>query len=132
LRAAALLFLLAACDGPPTHILPGSLYEVGRDCVDPTASIDVVIGPDPGNACMPTCLVTPAGQNGAPAGIYVTTECPPYPPLDDTSGSQPGCAGALAAYANGAVCAAAADDGGAGDADDGGGSAEGGDGSPGP
>jgi hypothetical protein len=117
LRAAVLLLLVAACDDPQTHVLPGSLYEVDRDCVDPTASIDVVPGPDPGNACAPMCLVTPAGQNGAPAGIYVTTECPPYPPLDDTTGNNPACTGALAAFATGKVCAVSTgDDGGTGDA----------------
>jgi hypothetical protein len=101
---AALLLTLGACESPPVHILQAQAYEAARDCVDPTIDIDVVDGPDPGGGCDPVCIVTPAGQNGAPTGIYVTTECGPYPPLDDTSGSEPACVAALAALARGDVC----------------------------
>ena len=103
---AAVLALAPACSGQPTHVLAGQLYETSRDCVDPTASIDIVDGPDPGAPCAATCLVTPIGQNGSGAGVYVTTTCAPYPPLDDTSGAEAACAGALAALARGDVCQA--------------------------
>jgi hypothetical protein len=82
----------------------GQLYEANRDCIDPTTSVDIVDGPDPGLDCAPTCLVTPAGQNGAATGVYVTTECGAFAALDDTSGSSPYCARALAALARSDVC----------------------------
>ncbi len=110
LAPVALLALVAggfaACDGPQDHVLPGNLYEVAGNCLDPTSSIDFVPGPDPGNCPTPTCVVTPAGANGAPVGVYVTTECGPFPPLDITWDGTPGsgpppawCPAALAAYA---------------------------------
>jgi hypothetical protein len=95
----------AGCDGPQQHVLPGQLYEAARDCIDPTSSIDLVPGSDPGYGCSPTCVVTPAGVNGGAAGVYVTNECGPFPPLDDTSGTSPYCAPALAALARGDICA---------------------------
>jgi hypothetical protein len=104
---AAGALLVLACNEPDRHVLLGQLYEAGRDCIDPTVSIDIVDGPDPG-FCMdqPTCIVTPAGTNGSGAGVYVTTMCGPFPPLDDTSGTPVGCEGALAALARGDICAA--------------------------
>jgi hypothetical protein len=101
--------VLFGCTDYQTHVLPGQLYEAARDCIDPTTSIDIVDGPDPGTCSPPTCIVTPAGQNGGATGIYVTTECGPYPPLDDTSGSEALCTAALAAFAQGNVCASDAD-----------------------
>jgi hypothetical protein len=101
------LFLLAcaiACESPSTHVLLGQPYEANRDCVDPTTSIDIVDGPDPGFGCSPTCVVTPIGQNGSEGGVYVTTMCGPYPPLDDTTGMPAGCAGALAAFGRADTC----------------------------
>lgn len=86
------------------HVVLGQLYEAGRDCLDPTGSVDVVDGPDPGLNCAPTCLVAPIGQSGSGAGVYVTTACGPYPPLDDTTGTPPGCAGALAALERADIC----------------------------
>jgi hypothetical protein len=108
LRAAAIVLLasVVACPGPGTHVLLGHLYEASRDCVDPTSSIDIVDGPEPGSGCPPTCVVTPAGQNGGGVGVYVTTTCGPYPPLDDTTGAPAGCADALAAFARSDVCTA--------------------------
>jgi hypothetical protein len=97
--------VLLACQKPGFHILLGQLYEASGDCIDPTTSIDIVEGPDPGLDCMPTCIVTPIGQNGGPFGVYVSTMCGPYPPLDDTSGSEPACTAALAAFAQGNICA---------------------------
>jgi hypothetical protein len=114
-------YALAACQKPGFHVLLGQLYEASQDCVDPTTSIDLVEGPDPGFQDMATCLVTPMGQNGGPFGVYVTTMAGPYPPLDDTSGSEPLCVKALAALARGAICSVA--DAAAGSADDGGGDA---------
>jgi hypothetical protein len=104
LAAGALLAL--ACTDPGSHVLLAQLYEPARDCIDPTASLDIVVGPDPGFCDKtPTCIVTPAGQNGSGAGVYVTTMCGPFPPLDDTTGMLHGCEGALAALARGDVCA---------------------------
>lgn len=99
-----LLVWAMACDDPRTHVLLGQLYEPHRDCVDPTTSIDIVDGPDPGFGCSPTCVVTPIGQNGSQGGVYVTTMCGPFPPLDDTTGMPAGCAGALAALARADTC----------------------------
>jgi hypothetical protein len=105
-----LAFALGACESPQQHVLIGQLYEVGRDCVDPTSSIDFVPGPDTGYACSPTCVVTAAGANGAPTGVYVTTACGPFPVQDTTSdgtedsGVPVWCPAALAAFARGDVC----------------------------
>jgi hypothetical protein len=102
--------VMGACDGPQQHVLLGQLYEVGRDCVDPTSSIDLVPGTDQGYDCSPTCVVTAAGANGAPAGVYVTTACGAFPALDTTSdgtedsGVPVWCPAALAAFARGDVC----------------------------
>jgi hypothetical protein len=104
---------LAACDEARSHVLLGQLYEASRDCLDPTSSIAVVDGPDPGFGCDPTCVATPLGQNGSAAGVYVTTMCGPYPPSYEEVDGAPdnittlaGCAGAFGALARGDTCSA--------------------------
>ena len=104
--ALVLLKCASGCQGPNSHVLLGQLYEANRGCIDPTTSIDIVDGPDPGSGCSATCVVIPLGQNGGRAGVYVTTMCGPYPVLDDTTGTPAGCAEALAALDRGDVCAA--------------------------
>jgi hypothetical protein len=105
--AAALLAL--ACNEPDKHILLGQRYDVAGNCLQPTSSIDIVIGSDPGDCSPATCVVTPSGV------VYATGMCGPYPPLDDTSGTAADCPGALAALANGVVCGGGDDGGPSGD-----------------
>jgi hypothetical protein len=94
--------LLAGCVEPRSHIFGGRLYERARDCVETTTTIDVVDGPDPTAPCDRSCLVVP-GEAG-PA-VYVSTVCAPYPPQVDTSGTDPTCLRALAAYDRNDTCA---------------------------
>lgn len=122
----------AACDDNiRSHIYAGAQYEQAKGCLDSYATIDVVDGDDTGNQCAPVCLM-----NG---GVYyVSTMCPPYPPLfavtngdgGAEAGVDPTCVAALAARAAGTVCrgdagvaeggsdaaAEGGDDGGGGDA----------------
>ncbi len=110
--AALAASIVAACSrSPDTHVVLGQRYDAGGDCLEPTSSIEVLEGSDPGLGCDPTCVVTPGGV------VYATTECgSQFSSFDDTSGADPSCAGALAALKNMVVCGAG-DDGG-GDATD--------------
>ncbi|MGH7437904.1 MAG: hypothetical protein ACRENE_19670 [Polyangiaceae bacterium] len=97
--------LLVACASPDRHVVLGQRYDVAANCLQPTSSIDIVEGSDPGLTCSATCVVTPSGV------VYASTECGSFPSLDDTSGADPRCAGALAALINMTLCGAG-DDGG--------------------
>jgi hypothetical protein len=117
--------LLAACDEPNAHIFTGQQFEAQGQCLEPPTALDVVSGAGATLTCAPTCL-TQSSQ------VYVSTQCPPYPPQftvetqSSVGGASDPCAAALSAFAAGAMCD---DDGGAGDAavdDAGGGDAEGG------
>jgi hypothetical protein len=103
-RLALALVGLVACKDAVSHIYPGRRYDPARKCVESTTSIDVVEGSDPGSACAPTCIVSPPSSKGDTT-IYVSKECPPYPPLFDTSGRPPGCDEAVRAYTAGCACA---------------------------
>ena len=107
LFGAALLFgarTLGACDQETSHLLIGQLFEPARGCLDPEGSIALVNGPVPDQACPPTCLVGPSGQNGSASSVYVTTMCGPYPELDDPSGAPAGCSDALDALRRNDIC----------------------------
>jgi hypothetical protein len=96
-RIALALLLCASCKDTISHIYAGRRYDPVGHCVDLTSSIDVVDGNDPGATCAPTCLLSPPTKTGETT-VYVSRECPPYPPLFDTSGQSPTCADALRAY----------------------------------
>lgn len=87
-----------ACGGPDSHVLSGRRYLADRDCVEGLTSVDVVEGPDPGRECDPQCIVGQSPLLDGGSAIYVTTQCPPYPPTFDLSGSNVACPGALAAF----------------------------------
>jgi hypothetical protein len=91
----------AACSDTASHILQGSFYVAGRDCLGTPSSVDVVSGGDPGT-CAPACVVQ-INAEGGPA-VYVTTTCPPYSPDWDTTGKNADCAPALAAFARSDTC----------------------------
>ncbi|AKU96902.1 hypothetical protein AKJ09_03566 [Labilithrix luteola] len=63
--------------------------------------MDVVSGGDPGD-CAPTCMLLPNDDAGP--SVFVTTMCPPYPFGADTSGSDPACPKALAAFDRNDTC----------------------------
>jgi hypothetical protein len=117
--------VLAACDEPNAHIFSGQQFEAQGQCLEAPTALDVIGGSGATLTCDPACL-TQSSQ------VYVSTQCPPYPPqfavetansLGDASDP---CAAALNAYAAGAMCG---DDAGEGDAavgDASGGDAEGG------
>lgn len=102
----------------------GQRYDAAGGCLEPTSSIGIVSGSDPGLGCTrtPTCVVTPSGV------LYVSTECASpggpedagasFPSLDDTSGTDPACADALAALMNMVICGGGAGDDGGDDATD--------------
>jgi hypothetical protein len=100
----AAAWLALACNEPDRHVLLGQRYDVPGNCLEPTSSIDIVVGSDPGDCSPATCVVTPGGV------VYATNMCGPYPSLDDTSGTAVECTGALAALTNGTLCGSASGD----------------------
>jgi hypothetical protein len=98
---------------PKEHLIVGQLYEPAQGCVDPSSGIATTDGEPTFTSCTPTCLVEPVGQNGSEQGIFITTDCGPFPAIDDTSGTIQGCDQALAAFNAGTICAS--EDAGAGD-----------------
>jgi hypothetical protein len=97
------LLLAAACKDTVSHIYAGRQYDPTNHCVEPTSTIDVVEGDDPGAACLPVCLVSPPSSTGQTA-TYVSKECAPYPPLFDISGNSPDCVDALLQYNAAKAC----------------------------
>ena len=72
-------------------------FEAARSCLDPYTAVDIISGPGGEIRCAPACLVS--------SGVtYVSTMCPPYPPLFDTTGTDPTCAAALSAFARSDYC----------------------------
>jgi hypothetical protein len=101
------LALVAACDDSNTrsHVYAGRQLEDARGCLDPTSSIDVVEGPEPPSTCSPTCIVSPPDFDSGLTTVYVSTMCPPLPAAPfDTTGSDPRCSTALAAYQANTTC----------------------------
>ncbi|WP_394844516.1 hypothetical protein LZC95_46615 [Pendulispora brunnea] len=94
---------LASCDDG-SHAYGARAYDRARGCLGPTQSLDVVSGDDPGSNCAIKCLVPRSSGAGAETAVYVSRQCPPYPPQFDTSGLQPGCVEAIAALERGAFC----------------------------
>jgi hypothetical protein len=110
-RASWTVFALASsCSDPSSHPYIAEKYEPARDCLDHSTAIDVVNGPSPGASCAAVCLFGSAvllGLDGGADGggeAYVSTMCPPYPPLFDTGGTNPVCTPALAALTRSDVC----------------------------
>jgi len=91
-----------AC-GTPDHVFAGRRFNRTNGCLDPVSLLDVVRGADPGSTCDPLCFVALDGDGGVP-DLYISRECGPYPPLFETSGKDPDCARAFAAFANGPSC----------------------------
>lgn len=110
LGLAAAVKIAAGCGEQDSHPYVAELYEPGGDCLDPSTGIDVVEGASAASDCTPVCLYgTPdiiGLDDGGPEGgqTYVSTMCPPYPALFDTSGQGPYCAQALAALTRDDVC----------------------------
>jgi hypothetical protein len=90
-----------ACGSASSHIFLGRPYDDQRQCLGDTAGVDVVSGPDPGLGCAATCLI---GKLDETSTVYVSTACAPFPMFFDTSGTDPRCAGALAASARSDIC----------------------------
>jgi hypothetical protein len=90
-----------ACTNNTSHIYLGRPYDDQRQCLGDTAGVDVVSGNDPGLGCDPTCLIGKLDETNT---VYVSTECPPFPMFFDTTGTDPRCAGALAASARNDIC----------------------------
>lgn len=95
-----------ACDGAGSHVLAGRRYLPERDCVEEVTVIDVVEGPDPGRACEVVCLVGSSPVIGEPDGIFVTTQCEPFPGNYDLSQSRAECTPAKEAIAAERFCLA--------------------------
>ena len=97
------LVVFASC-GSPAYIYPARRFDPVRKCLEPYTSLATIDGTQPGGLCGVVCLLAPPSA-GAERSVYVSTECEPYPPLYDSSGTSPDCAGALLAFANGPSCA---------------------------
>jgi hypothetical protein len=102
---------VCACDNPSVHVYSAQAYDPQGQCVEPSSTaLDVISGAATGNDCAPTCIV-------GSAQVYVSTVCPPYPPgygveaADAGLASSDPCSAALAAFAAGTTCGAAADGG---------------------
>ena len=101
--------LNACADGPQSHVYVAYLYEPASACLDPSTTIAILGTPNGSLTCEATCLVENAPPAVGSEKVYVSTMCPPYPSLfTDTTGTDPACVDALAAYTAGAVCGAAA------------------------
>ncbi len=102
--AGGVLFGVAAglgC-GDPSHVYEGRLFLPERHCLGTTSSIDVVEGELPGS-CPAICLAQPHADGGR--SLYVSTMCgPSYPFMFDTSGTDPLCPSALAAFERNDTC----------------------------
>jgi hypothetical protein len=85
---------IVACDDPVSHVYRGHLYLEQRGCVATESTIDIVSGADPGS-CPPVCLVA---RSADARSVYVGTSCPPFPPDYDSTGKDPACAPAIAAF----------------------------------
>ncbi len=95
--------LVAVACGTSSHIYPGNQFDRTRGCLEPVSSVDVVTGDNPGSSCPVTCLVSTTAEAGVYT-LYVSNECAPFPPFYDTSGKDPDCARAIAAFTLGPQC----------------------------
>jgi hypothetical protein len=104
-RAALLAtgLVAVACGSAASHIYPANLFDRTLGCIEPVSSVDVVTGADPGSGCPLVCLVSTTAEAGV-FTLYVSNECPPFPPFYDTSGADPDCARAIAAFKDGPQC----------------------------
>jgi hypothetical protein len=96
----ALVFAIACGSG--SYKFAGRRFDPARGCLDPISTLSSIDGTDPGATCAAVCLVRAADDGGI--AIYVTSACPPYPRLFDSSGTAPDCARALDAFAQGVPC----------------------------
>jgi hypothetical protein len=100
------LLALGACGDPVSHPYAGRQYLEDRGCLSLPSVVDVVPGGDPGS-CPPTCLFTNGDPSrGTTRAVYIGTKCPPFPPDYDTSGKDPACEAAIAAFARDDTCLA--------------------------
>jgi hypothetical protein len=101
----ALGFLVfAACSDVSSHAFIARRYVEGRDCLESSAAVDVVTGPDPGVGCGPKCLVGTGLGFDAGSIVYIAYMCPPDPPTWDESGTDTRCPKALASEARRDTC----------------------------
>jgi hypothetical protein len=89
------------CDESKSHVYVAQLYEPARDCLDPSASLDIIQTGQAGLTCAPTCIVLPSPPSPGGEKVYVSTMCGPYPADYDVSGTDATCPSALAAFARG-------------------------------
>jgi len=93
-----------ACSDVSSHAFIARQYVDGRDCLESSAAVDVVTGPDPGVGCGPKCLVGTGLGFDAGKFVYIAYMCAPYPPTWDQSGTDPRCEKAIAAEARRDTC----------------------------
>jgi hypothetical protein len=105
-------WLVAACDQPNVHLFSGQPFEAQGQCLEAPTALDVIGGAGATLTCPPACLIQSAQ-------VYVSTQCPPYPPefavetASNLADASDPCAAALSAYEAGVMCNG---DGGEGDA----------------
>lgn len=91
-----------ACGSQSSHVFIARPYEIARDCVDPSAGVDVVDGPPSTASCAPVCVIDTMHN------YLVTGSCPPYPYGDAIQAMDaavdPTCMLALAAYVRNDTC----------------------------
>ena len=94
---------VSACTESPTHVFFGQEYDPVRDCLQSVTAVDTISGNDTGQSCNLVCIAAPPDPEAGVA-VYVSTTCPPYPPLFDASGTSAECRLALAAANRKAAC----------------------------
>lgn len=92
---------LTACEDRPVHAFVAARYDPVRDCLEPSAAVDVIAGQDPGGSCEARCWESPSGD------IYITAAaCAAPPDFVDRSADPQGspCFLALDAHTRSAAC----------------------------
>lgn len=95
--------IVSACTDSPTHVFFGQEYDPVRDCLRSVTAVDTISGNDTGQSCNLVCIAAPPDPEAGVA-VFVSTTCPPYPPLFDASGTSAACQLALAAANRKATC----------------------------
>jgi hypothetical protein len=98
-RLLSFLLLLAGCDAARVYAFHARRFDSARNCLYRTSALDVLEGD--GGTCNLRCLVS--HEDGGPT-VYITTDCPPYPPGYDPTELDPRCGPAKAAYDRNDTC----------------------------
>jgi hypothetical protein len=95
--------VVEACDDGRAHVFGAYRFEPDRGCLETSAAVDVISGPDPGSCQAVRCWISPSGE------VYVTsTACDaPLDYREHTKDPAPSlCSQALSAFQCHTMCPA--------------------------